>query len=202
VSVPPPSSVPTNFTVLLVCTGNICRSAMAERLGRAFLAEVMGEHAAEVRLLSAGTKAVVDSAMHPDSALVLRGFGAEPGDFRARQLVEGMATAADLTLTMTRAHRHDVLQRDPRALARTFTLREAAALLGQLGDAPVAGVMFVERARNLVKLMAAARSERHAGANDDVRDPIGQPIEVHDAVGTAIVETLVPVLRRIADLHP
>jgi protein-tyrosine phosphatase len=65
--------------------------------------------------------------MHPDSALVLRGFGAQPGDFRARQLADGMGMAADLALTMTRAHRHDVLQRDRRALARSFTLIEAAA---------------------------------------------------------------------------
>jgi protein-tyrosine phosphatase len=196
-----PSPVPAAFTILLVCTGNICRSAMAERLGRAFLGEVMGEHADEIRIVSAGTRAVVDSAMHPDSALVLRGFGAQPGDFRARQLVDGMATAADLTLTMTRAHRHEVLQGDPRALARTYTLREAADLLDQLGEAPLDGVTLAERARGLVEVMARARSERHAGANDDVRDPIGQPIGVHDEVGTMIVQTLLPVLRRIADLR-
>jgi protein-tyrosine-phosphatase len=168
-------------------------------LGRAFLAQTMGEDADQVRIISAGTRAVVDSAMHPDSALVLRGFGAESGDFQAQQLLDGMATDADLTLTMTRAHRRDVLQRDPRALARTFTLREAADLVSRLRDAPLEGATLQERARKLVQLMAAARSERHAGENDDVRDPIGQPLEVHDEVGAVIVETLLPVLRRIAD---
>ena len=69
-----PSPQPPPFTVLLVCTGNICRSALAERLGRAFLDEVLGEVAGQVRLVSHGTQAVVDSAMHPDSALVLSGF--------------------------------------------------------------------------------------------------------------------------------
>src|SRR3954471_20606899 len=142
------------FTVLLVCTGNICRSALAERLGRAFLHEVMGERADAVRLVSAGTRAVVDSAMHPDSALVLRGFGAEAGDFRARQFEERMAADADLVLTMTRSHRRDVLHHAPRALSRTFTLREAADLVAQQGDGP-AGDDFPERARGLVKAMAA-----------------------------------------------
>ena len=117
------SSQQPAFTVLLVCTGNICRSAMAERLGRAYLDEVLGHRADAVRLISAGTHAVVGSAMHPDSALVLAGFGATAGDFRARQLREEHPAQADLVLAMTRGHRRDVLGLAPRALARTFTLR-------------------------------------------------------------------------------
>jgi protein-tyrosine phosphatase len=189
----------STFTLLLVCTGNICRSAMGERLGRAFLAEVLGDRATDFRVVSAGMRAVVDSAMHPDSALVLRGFGAEPGDFRARQFAEHMAVDADLILTMTRGHRSDILHRAPRALARTFTLREAADLLGLLGE-PVGtdGHTSAERARSLVRVMAAARAQRHSGEHDDVRDPIGQPVDVHQMVGEAIAEALLPVLSRLA----
>ena len=55
--------------MLLVCTGNICRFAFAERLGRAFLAQTLGQDADQVRIVSAGTRAVVGSEMHPDSAL-------------------------------------------------------------------------------------------------------------------------------------
>jgi hypothetical protein len=50
--------------------------------------------------------------------------------------------------------------------------------------------------------MAAARSERHAGEDDDVRDPIGQPPGVHAEVGAVIVEILLPVLVRIAVYVP
>ena len=194
---PPPESA--RFTVLLVCTGNICRSAFAERLGRAYLDEVMGHDADQVRLASAGTRAVVDSAMHPDSVLVLSGLGADAGDFRARQLVDGMVTGADLTLTMTRAHRQDVLHRDPRALARTFTLREAAELVERTGDVAPEGATLPERARNLVSAMAAARFQRRGGEDDDVSDPIGLPVEVHQEVGEAIAGALLPLLRRIVD---
>lgn len=194
---------PTPFVVLLVCTGNICRSALAERLGRAYLTERLGEAAGDVRLESAGTRAVVDSAMHPDSALVLQGYGAEPGDFRARQLVESMGAEADLTLTMTRVHRREVLRAAPRALQRTFTLREAAHLLELLDPGAVPpGEDLPARARGLVKDMAAARSRRHGGEDDDVPDPIGRPLEAHEEAGELIVGSLIPVLGRIADLAP
>jgi protein-tyrosine-phosphatase len=192
----------TPFTVLLVCTGNICRSALAERLGRAHLDELLSD-AGAMCLVSAGTHAVVGSGMHPDSELVLRGMGAEPGDFHARQLVDSFVTKSDLVLTMTRRHRSDVLALTPRALARTFTLREAAALVGLVGEAvEPPGDDLTDHARHLVRKMVAARSRRHGGEQDDIRDPIGRPAEVHQEVGLAISEALLPILRRFAALLP
>ncbi len=188
--------------MLLVCTGNICRSALAERLGRAYLDEILGEDAGTVHLSSAGVQAVVGSAMHPDSALVLQGLGGDPAGFTARQLVDDMAIDADLTLTMTRRHRRDVLRGAPRALARTFTLREAAGLLELVGDGDVSGDGLAERARSLVKELAAARSRRQSSADDDIHDPIGQPAEMHGDVGDAVATALIPVLSRIVALRP
>lgn len=192
------SEEPATFTVLLVCTGNICRSALAERLGRAYLDDVLAEKAAAIRLISAGTQAVVGSAMHPDTALVLRGLGGEPLGFRAQQLVASTAAEADLTLTMTRAHRRKVLELAPRALARTFTLREAADLLALVSDVADGGGSPAVRARALVKEMAAVRGRRTGGESDDVRDPIGLPVEVHAETGEVIAGALIAVLSRIA----
>jgi protein-tyrosine-phosphatase len=194
-----PSPEP-EFSVLLVCTGNICRSALGERLGRAYLEELLGDRASAIRLISAGVQAVVGSAMHPDSALVLSGLGADAGDFVARQFVETMAAEADLTLTLTRGHRRDVLHGAPRVLARTFTVREAAALL-ELVDEPD-GADFRERAVALVAAMAGARSRRHSGADDDIRDPIGQSLAVQQEVGEDIAAALLPVLARLVRLLP
>ncbi len=189
--------------MLLVCTGNVCRSALAERLGRAYLDDALGERAAEVHLVSAGVGAVVGSGMHPDSALVLRGLGGDPDGFRARQLVDDMAIDADLTLTMTRAHRREVLKVAPRALSRTFTLREAADLLQLVGnDVEFPGENLAERARALVRVMGTARSRRQSRfEDDDIPDPIGQPLEVHQEVGEAVAAALVVVLDRIIAAH-
>jgi protein-tyrosine-phosphatase len=197
-----PSPAPS-FTVLLVCTGNICRSALAERLGRAYLDDVLGEQAASVRLVSAGTRAVVGSAMHELTEPVLRGFGTTSGDFSAQQLTESLAVGADLTLTMTRSHRREVLRLAPRALSRTFTLREAADLLGLVGEGwePV-GDRLEERARSLVKALAAARARRTGGDHDDVPDPIGGPAEAHAQAGAMVAGALLPLLDAIAATAP
>jgi protein-tyrosine phosphatase len=140
--------------------------------------------------------------MHPDSALVLRGMGGDPDGFVARRLVDDMAIHADFILTMTRQHRRDVLRAAPRALARSFTLREAADLVRLVGDdAELPGERLADRARSLVQKMAAARFRRQAGEGDDIRDPIGRPVETHQEVGDAIAEALIPVLAGIAALE-
>jgi hypothetical protein len=103
---------------------------------------------------------------------------------------------------MTRAHRRAVLGLAPRALARTFTLREAGELVASVKGDAVTGADVGERFRGLVRGLADARSHRRAADSDDVTDPIGQHVTVHEAAGDAIAATLLPVLRRVADLVP
>ncbi|HEX8508433.1 MAG TPA: hypothetical protein VF635_02900, partial [Propionibacteriaceae bacterium] len=79
------------LSILLVCTGNICRSPVAERLLRANLDS-------SVRITSAGTYAVVGSAIEPRMAALLRGAGADADGFAARQLTVDHVRSADLVL--------------------------------------------------------------------------------------------------------
>jgi protein-tyrosine-phosphatase len=186
------------FTVLFVCTGNVCRSPLAERLGRAHLDVALGPEARGFRVCSAGVNAAVGSGMHPDSALVLQGLGGSPAGFTARQFVGGMAVEADLVLTMTRDHREAVLRAAPGALARAFTLREAAGLAEVVGAAAEKGhVPASERARQRVAAWAAARWRRSGSVGDDVPDPIGRPVDVHQQVGEMVADALIPLLGRL-----
>ena len=184
------------FGILFICTGNICRSPLADRLASTYLDDVPG-----VRVASAGSRAVMGSAMHPFSAEVLTGFGGEPAGFVARQLDAAAVASAQLVLGMTREHRRAALELDPRALARVFTVREAADLLRMLGDTDVSGETFPDRARALVRAMATARSRRTSDSTDDVDDPIGRPFRAHQEAGEAIAAAVHPLMRRIVALR-
>ncbi|WP_158545906.1 hypothetical protein [Blastococcus sp. TF02A-30] len=190
-----PADVP--FTLLVVCTGNICRSPVAERLGAAHLERVAAAGGPVVALASAGVRAVVGAPVDPASARALERLGASADGFRARQLTEQLAVGVDLTLTMTRAHRAEVLARAPRAMARTFTLREAAGLLGLVDPAEPLPDSPEDRMRALVARMAAMRSRRPSGSDDDIADPVGRDDEVHLRTAQTIADALLPLLDRL-----
>ncbi|MEI4273194.1 hypothetical protein TEK04_15820 [Klenkia sp. LSe6-5] len=182
-----------------VCTGNICRSAVAERMTRRGLQDWLPGDADQIEVTSAGTAAVVGSAMHPASrrALELRGV---PGKGHvAKQLTEETVAGSDLVITMTEEQRAAVLALYPRGLRKVFTLREAVGLLRTLP--PVVAPMGADgeaHARALVALLADARRNRVTEpGQDDVADPIGQPAQAHVEVAQAIEKRLGRLLRAL-----
>jgi len=109
------------YRVLMVCTGNICRSPAA-----AAWMSVLGDGSLAVS--SAGTAALVDAGVHPRMADLMRQAGLPVDGFRSRQLTPAMIKQADLLLTMTAQHRRWIVDRVPAAVRRTFTLLEFAHL--------------------------------------------------------------------------
>lgn len=198
-----PPSTDAPFQILFVCTGNICRSAAAERLARLHLEEALGGVAGRVRVASAGTRAVVGAPVHPDTARAVSSFGGDVEGFAARQLHRTMLADADLVLTMTTEHRTVALGLEPRALSRTFTLREAADLVGLVAPAPAAVNRATgDRPRSLAQRMAAARSRRRRGGADDITDPINRPAEVHRETAELVSACVRSVIQAVlADLR-
>ncbi|MBA3277618.1 MAG: protein tyrosine phosphatase [Geodermatophilaceae bacterium] len=182
--------------ILFVCTGNICRSPTAERLVTAY-AEANLPDPTELTASSVGIHAVVGNPMEPTAEMVLSGLGGDGRNFRARQITEDQVAAADVILTMTRHHRNKVLNGSPRTLPRTFTLREAQALLSAVRvDALSDPADLTQRGRDLVAEMGRLRATRihSARRSDDIGDPIGRDIDTFLRIGDDIAESLLPWL--------
>jgi len=103
--------------VLVVCTGNTCRSPMAEALLRRMLDEAGIE--AEVR--SAGTGSIEGGRAHPESMAVARRAGLDLTGFRSRPLTPEQLESADIVLGMQLAHVRRIEQMDESVDARLIT---------------------------------------------------------------------------------
>jgi protein-tyrosine phosphatase len=114
--------------ILFVCTGNTCRSPMAERICENLIAErfhcplyQLEEHG--VVVLSAGVSVGYSASANPHAIEVLRRKGLDLMDHRSQQLNETHIRFADHIFAMTRVHRETILSLWPSADMRLNVLR-------------------------------------------------------------------------------
>jgi protein-tyrosine phosphatase len=194
------------FTILIVCTGNICRSPVAERLLRA-QSEALG---LPVLVHSAGTQSMVGHDMTPEAAHLAQHYGADSVDHHSKQLTEQQIAGADLILTATREHRSKVVSLHPRAARYTYTLNQFARLLpAAVESMSTSSVELVEtpqphlatHLRALVTEVTATRGFSPPPAHpddDDIEDPYRQSTEVYARVGTVLNATVTQITEAFA----
>src|ERR671930_2177821 len=118
-------------TILLVCTGNICRSPMA--LG--FLRQHLEERgAAGITIESAGVHSWDDSPATPEAIRALQERGIDISSHLARRLTRSAIEESDLVLAMASEHRDAVQRMAPLAADRAFTLKELVHLVDESED--------------------------------------------------------------------
>ncbi|MGB3185425.1 MAG: hypothetical protein WBG36_00845 [Ornithinimicrobium sp.] len=128
------SAETSGASILVVCTGNVCRSPYLEYLLRDRLDQVWGSRRMTVR--SAGVRGLVGEPMTGASAGLLKAEGIDSADFRARRVSPQDLKGADLVICATRAHRSAVVQLVPALLRRAVLLPELALAHGHLPEPP------------------------------------------------------------------
>ncbi|MBK5238099.1 MAG: hypothetical protein JJE28_03190 [Actinomycetales bacterium] len=186
------------FRVLFVCTGNICRSPLAEQL--------LNHHALilglPLEVSSAGTQAQMGADIPQEVSLVAASLSFQFAAHQPRQLTDEMIHSANLVLTGERSHRAEVASRVPSASRKTFTLNQFGRLATEFGERD-----DYSKPDNLLELVQEIADFRAIATplndprDDDVIDPYRKPLAVYEASGQHIsrcIDSLVFSIQHLA----
>jgi protein-tyrosine phosphatase len=181
--------------LLFVCTGNQCRSPMAEVM----LRRRFDERDIDARVSSVGL--VGDGRPASESTIeVMTDLGHDLRDHVSRPLSQDAIERADLVLALAREHVRESVLLVPSAFGKTFTLKELVRRGADCGprrpDEPLdAWLARVHEGRTV-------RDHLGSSPDDDVVDPIGRRMAVYESVAdeiAALVDELVELLWGSAD---
>jgi len=159
---------PAEPGVLMLCTANVCRSAMAAPLFARRLAEL----GVTTPVRSAGMLRGGDPP-HPEVISVMASYGIETAAHRSRVACAADLAQAVLVLAMSRENLRFAVTTEPGTWPRAFTLKELIRRGEQVGPRP--------RGEPLPGWLARAHAGRERiallgdSAEDDVADPAGGP---------------------------
>jgi protein-tyrosine phosphatase len=128
-----------SLVVLLACTGNTCRSPMAQLILQKSIADRLqcdpkDLPARGVLVLSAGVAAAAGYPASPEAVRVMARRGLDLSQHESRPLTGVLVRFADLILTMTRSHHTTIVSQWPEAAAKTFLVgRDQADIPDPIG---------------------------------------------------------------------
>lgn len=186
--------------VLFVCTGNTCRSPMAECIFRQMAASA----GLDVEVRSAGVSAMNNMPVSDYTERILREKGIQ-AKLTSNSLTEETIKKADLILTMTMNHKRHLIENFPEVIDKAFTLKEYTEddptvlerigerekLISELHMKQALGQQISEEER--MKLFEMERNM----PDYDVQDPIGGSMTDYQQCAAEIEESLQRLINKL-----
>lgn len=109
------------MNILFVCTGNTCRSPMAEGI---FISLLKDNNIDNINVSSAGISAFEGDSANEKAIYTLKNKGIDIESHMSRQLTKDIIENSNLILTMTKAHKRMILNALPEYSNKVFTIKE------------------------------------------------------------------------------
>lgn len=172
---PPTVKRLASFLVLLVCTGNTCRSPMAEMLCKKLLAEKLGCPLAQledrgVLVMSAGIAAMSGMGPAPEAVQVMSDMNLDLSHHASQPLSDHLVRYADLIFTMTQGHRQALVSHWPDVADRAHVL----SMQGDDVADPIGGTLELYR-RCSDQILALLRQRTDELTTDELHVTIEEP---------------------------
>ena len=158
-------------TILFVCTGNTCRSAMAQGIFKKMLKEKK-EDERKYNILSAGISAISGANASPEAILVMSEQAIDISQHKAARLGENLVKKADLILVMSNEHKDYISKKYPFPEKKVFLIKKYAI-------------------KDNIKYI------RDNYKNYDIKDPIGRSIEFYRIVAQELKNNLEKIINKI-----
>lgn len=157
----------------MVCTGNICRSPLAEHL----LKKTVDDLALNLSITSAGTGALLRAGPPSQIITQARDWGLDVAAHQPQQISESVINSATLVLTAERSHRSELVALVPRASRKVFTLKQLARIANSMMNDSDPALLASLRSANFETLISEIADYRaltpppDTPTDDDVPDP-------------------------------
>lgn len=157
------------MNILFVCTGNTCRSPMAEGIFKALLKD---NNIDNINVSSAGISTFEGDSANEKAIYTLRNKGIDIKSHKSRQITKEIIENSDLILTMTKSHKGMILNALPEYLNKIFTIKE---------------YVYINN------------NEELTGKNLDIADPYGLDYNIYEKCAAEIEENLKEIIKILND---